>query len=244
MKRYQLLVLLTIVLLSVTDPSDSFAAIKERYEYEQTGKVFWEADTDETKLALTFDDGPHPANTPELLDILKAYNVKATFFVVGKWVEAYPDIVQRMLDEGHEVANHTYSHIYDEAITKEDLMEEIDHANQVLEETVHIRPTYFRPVGGYYTDDIIDAAIDLKQDVLLWSWHQDPRDWAGTPTTEIVKHVVDHAQGGDVILLHDGGGDRQKTLRAVKLIIPVLKHQGYQFVTASELLKPSPIYLN
>lgn len=69
-----------------------------------------------------------------------------------------------------------------------------------------------------------------------------PSRLAGTPTNEIVKHVVDHAQGGDVILLHDGGGNRQETLRAVKLLIPVLKHQGYQFVTASELLKPSPLF--
>ncbi|MFS0788085.1 polysaccharide deacetylase family protein [Shouchella sp. 1P09AA] len=241
MKRQIALVMSIVIGMIFTCSPISFASVKERHEYEQTGKVFWEANTEEANIALTFDDGPHPANTPELLDILKAYNVKATFFVVGKWAEEYPEIVQRMIDEGHEVANHTYSHNYDEAVTKDVLMEEIDHTNQILAETVGIRPSYFRPVGGYYTDAIIDAALDLDQNVLLWSWHQDPRDWAGTPTKKIVSHIIEHAQAGDVVLLHDGGGDRQETLRAVKLVIPILKHQGYHFVTASELLQPNPL---
>lgn len=233
-----------VLLLTFFLPSEvSHAVIKERHEYERTGNVFWEAQTDEMLVALTFDDGPHPANTPELLDLLKKHNVHATFFVVGKWVDAYPELAHRIVDEGHEIANHTYSHNYDEQISKDTLMDEIEKTNVLLESELGFRPTFFRPVGGYYTDEIIEAAIDLNQDVLLWSWHQDPRDWAGPRMESIAAHILNGITPGDVILLHDGGGDREETLKAVDRIIPILKHRGYSFATASQLLHsntPSP----
>lgn len=230
---------LAILLAFFLPGETSYAFIKERHEYERTGNVFWEAQTEDLLVALTFDDGPHPANTPALLDLLKKHGVQATFFVVGKWVEAYPELAHRIIDEGHEIANHTYNHHYDEQVSKKTLMGEIEQTNELLESEFGFRPTFFRPVGGYYTDDIIEAALDLNQEVLLWSWHQDPRDWAGSRMETISAHILNGISPGDVILLHDGGGDREETLKAVDRIIPILKHRGYSFATASELLHGS-----
>ena len=215
--------------------NNAFATVKERHEYEKTGDVIWEVKTTEKIVSLTFDDGPHLINTPLLLDVLKDHEVKASFFVAGENVEMYPEITNRIIKEGHEIGNHTYTHIYNIHMTKEKMLEEIKKTNDILLRTINQKPTFFRPVGGYHNDVIISSATEQHHKVILWSWHQDPKDWTNRGSYEIANHVIKNIHPGDVILLHDGGGNRLQTIEAVKEIIPILKQQGYSFLTLSEL---------
>lgn len=218
-------------------PSQVDAAIvRERHEYEKTGHVFWEIPTDEKIVALTFDDGPDRTNTPLILDVLKKYGAKATFFVVGKNVKENADVVQRTIIEGHELGNHTYTHTYNESINQATLTTEMNKTDMLLLELFAIKPTFFRPVGGYYNDLIIETAIEAKHDVFLWSWHQDTRDWANRNKKQLSAQVLNNIRPGDVILFHDGGGDRTPTIEAIKEIIPALQDEGYSFLTLSEMV--------
>ncbi|MCM3618940.1 polysaccharide deacetylase family protein [Sutcliffiella horikoshii] len=226
-----LFLLFASILLQVT----AFAETKTRSEYEKTGQVLWEVNTQEKIVALTFDDGPHPVYTPILLDILEKYEAKATFFVVGSNVEKNPDIIKNIVMGSHEIGNHTFSHSYDTTIKPEKMVEEIEKTNNILLLETGNRPRFFRPVGGYFSQDIIDSAVGLKHKVLLWSWHQDPRDWDSKSASDIANHIMKNIHPGDVILLHDGGGNRMQTIEAVEILIPKLQSEGYRFVTVSEL---------
>ena len=187
------------------------------------------------KIAITFDDGPHPVYTPEILSILAEYGVRATFFVVGENAEWYPELVRRELAAGHEIGNHTYSHAnlrksgYDTVLT-----EILDMENAVYENAEY-RCHLLRPPGGLYGDPVCHAAEMLDSHVILWSI--DTRDWAHTPRKTIVDMVLDQVKSGDIILFHDyiGGGD-SPTPDAIRQIIPALLARGYRFVTVSELL--------
>ncbi len=187
------------------------------------------------KIAITFDDGPHPVYTPEILSILAEYGVRATFFVVGENAEWYPELVRRELAEGHEIGNHTYSHAnlrksgYDTVLT-----EILDMENAVYENAEY-RCHLLRPPGGLYGDPVCHAAEMLDYHVILWSI--DTRDWAHTPQKTIVNMVLDQVKSGDIILFHDyiGGGD-SPTPDAIRQIIPALLARGYRFVTVSELI--------
>ena len=187
------------------------------------------------KIAITFDDGPHPVYTPEILSILAEYGVRATFFVVGENAEWYPELVRRELAAGHEIGNHTYSHAnlrksgYDTVLT-----EILDMENAVYENAEY-RCHLLRPPGGLYGDPVCHAAEMLDYHVILWSI--DTRDWAHTPRKTIVDMVLDQVKRGDIILFHDyiGGGD-SPTPDAIRQIIPALLARGYRFVTVSELL--------
>lgn len=235
---YATILIQLLVFFLISDASQ--AVIRDRSEYEKTGNVIWDIETDDKVVALTFDDGPHRLNTPMLLNVLDEYNVQATFFVVGEDVKEHPDIVKRILFENHEIGNHTFTHDYNEAVSKASLSQEIEQTDILLMDMFGIKPLFFRPVGGYYNDDIIDVALEKEHKISLWSWHQDPRDWDNRSKKQIVSHVLSNIQPGDVILLHDGGGDRSETVEAVKEIIPTLQKQGYTFLTLSELTGHQP----
>ena len=215
---------------------ECMANTKTRQEYEQTGQVIWEVKTKNKVIALTFDDGPHPRNTPLILDLLKENGVQATFFVTGENLKKYPHIAQEAVNLGHEIGNHTYSHTYSESITKDTISQEIKRTNTLMSSILGQTPIFFRPVGGYHNDDIISAAVEQNHLVVLWSWHQDPRDWARPGAYKISQHILKNSRPGDIILLHDGGGNRIQTVEALRTVIPLLKEQGYTFVTLSELI--------
>ncbi|CAG9621838.1 polysaccharide deacetylase family protein [Sutcliffiella rhizosphaerae] len=233
--RKFIIIICVLNIFPFLEPNQSFAEIRPRKEYEKTGQVFWEAHTTDKKVAITFDDGPNSIYTPIVLEVLNEYDAKATFFVVGNMVEKHPDIVSNIVYNGHELGNHTFSHAYGQSVSEEELLEEIEKTNSILQLVIGSRPSYFRPVGGYYSDEVIDSAVQLNHKVLLWSWHQDPKDWSDQKAAQIANHVTQNIRPGDVILLHDGGGNRMETVLALKLILPILKDEGYRFVTASEL---------
>ena len=207
---------------------------KDRFYYEEKGYVLWDVKTQEKVVALTFDDGPHPEYTAQILDILDRFDAKATFFVLGQHAEKYPELIRREFEEGHEIANHTYTH--GQFITIKQLEKELIKTNEILYGITGVYPSLFRPVGGNYNERLINAAIAQDFKVIMWSWHQDTEDWKQPGVNKIVKKVLHGAKPGDVILFHDAGGNRSQTVEALLEILPELKKQGYEFVTISELL--------
>ncbi|TQR14232.1 polysaccharide deacetylase family protein [Psychrobacillus soli] len=213
----------------------SKAMDKGRPYYEQKGYVLWDIKTEEKVIALTFDDGPHSTYTTQILDLLAQYDAKATFFVIGERAEKMPDIILKMGQAGHEIANHTYSHPYN--ITSEKLKDELEKTNEIIHDITGSYPLFYRPVGGSYDDSIINTAVENGYRVVMWSWHQDTKDWTSPGVDKIVSTVLSGAKPGNIVLFHDAGGDRSQTVKALEEILPELEKQGYEFVTISELLE-------
>lgn len=210
-------------------------AEKGRSYYEETGQVVWDIQTEEKIVALTFDDGPHPKYTTQVLDLLAKYQAKATFFIIGQNAKKNPDVILRAHQDGHELANHTYTHNLKASIPV--LQAEIEQTNELINKITNFQPVLFRPVGGEYTDEMIKAVTDNGYKVVMWSWHQDTQDWKNPGVKKIVNKVLRGTKPGDVILFHDGGAQRDQTVEALKEILPALQKKGYKFVTVSELME-------
>lgn len=233
------LLLLSCCVLSLflTDPNAAYAKKKGRFYYEKRGDVVWEVPTKQKVVALTFDDGPHPKYTPQVLDVLKRYHAKATFYVVGSRVERAPEVAKRAIKEGHELANHTYGHPYMTRISAQELREEIDKADEVVTSITGHHLSTFRPPGGVYNDLVVNTAKTAGYLVVMWSWNQDTKDWSDPGVHKIVDRVLSNAHNGGIVLFHDFGGDRSQTIRALEQILPELEKRGYRFLTVSELLQ-------
>ena len=190
-------------------------------------------------VALTFDDGPHPKYTPQILDILEKYNAKATFFVIGKNAEMYPDIVLAEYEKGHEIGNHTYSHPDLKKISADEFLKEITLTNRVIEEIIGCEPVLFRPPGGYLSNSIVNEVTAQDAKTVLWSWRQDTKDWSCPEVSCIVSTVLDNLKDGDIVLFHDFNSGKSPTPQALDKILEKLTSQGYRFVTVSELMSIS-----
>jgi peptidoglycan/xylan/chitin deacetylase (PgdA/CDA1 family) len=195
--------------------------------------VVREVATSQKVVALTFDDGPYP-NTPHILDTLKKYEAKATFFSIGKRVEWLPDTIRREAAEGHELANHTFNHPSMRKISSEKLHEEIVHASDTMEKVAQVKPVLFRPPGGYYNEMIVSTAAADHCTVVMWSPNLDTKDWTRPGVYKIVQCVLKNVRNGSIVLFHDR---EPQTTEALEQILPALKKQGYTFVTVSELLR-------
>lgn len=183
----------------------------------------------ETKYAaLTFDDGPSGRFTRRLLDGLRARNAKATFFLCGYRIEAYPDEAQRIADEGHEIGNHGYSHRSMGTMCEGEIAREIEKTAALLPDGVE--PAFLRPPGGKSCDAVLRAAKGAGLSVADWS--VDPKDWRIHDAAAIAQAVTQRVHDGDVILLHDMS---DSSVDAALSIIDTLAKEGYRFVTLSEL---------
>lgn len=187
------------------------------------------------KIALTFDDGPHPRNTPEILKILDKYGVKATFFVIGVNAKNYPEALSKIVESGHEIGNHTYSHKILKSRSKEEINKEIIDTEMEISKKSEYVTTLIRPPCGFYDQELISLANENGYKVVLWSI--DTHDWAHASVESIVSTVTNGVQGGDIILFHDYISGENNTPEALQIIIPRLLKQGYEFVTVSELLQ-------
>ncbi|MGN1402290.1 MAG: polysaccharide deacetylase family protein [Bacillus sp. (in: firmicutes)] len=211
---------------------------KSREAYEKTGEVIWDFQLKEKIVSITFDDGPHPVFTPKILDILAKYDAHATFFVAGNKVNYFPDVLKRVVEEGHEVGNHTYSHKY--RISAAKLSEELKETDEIIEQHTGYQTTLYRPVGGYYNQHIIDAAVKNGKQVVLWSWQQDPKDWKRPKASKMVQQLKKGLQPGNIILFHDWIGTENtkesQTVVAFEQLMEYLYENGYRCVTVSELI--------
>lgn len=180
------------------------------------------------KIAITFDDGPHPKFTPGLLDGLKERNVKASFFVIGELAEANPELIKREAAEGHLIGNHTYHHVDIAKVSDEKVREEIQRTNAVIQRITGKEVDFVRPPFGVW-----QKKLEQEMAVLPVLWSVDPLDWTTENTDEIVNKVVTKVKENDIILLHDC---YQSSVDAALRIIDILTKEGYEFVTADEMI--------
>lgn len=208
------------------------------YEYEKGKSNLYVSNRSAEKcIALTFDDGPHPKYTPQILNILDKYNAKATFFVIGKNAEKYPEIVRDEYVRGHEIGNHTYSHPDLKRISASEFLDEITKTKNIITEIIGSSPILFRPPGGYLSNSIVNEVLAQNGVAVLWSWRQDTKDWSCPSSECIVTGVLDNLKDGDIILFHDYNSSVSPTPDALEQILDRLSKQGYKFVTVSELMK-------
>lgn len=207
------------------------------HSYKNEKNVFFGNPNNYSKIALTFDDGPDPDLTPEILDILKEYGIKATFFVIGEQAELYPQLLQREAEEGHEIGDHTYTHFYMNENNLYKIRQEWGKTQKIIERYTDARVRLCRPPGGYYSSVIANTAEEFDYSIVLWTI--DTRDWSGCDADAIAREVIENAECGDIILMHDASGRRLHTPEALRKIIPVLLERGFKFVTVSELLGSS-----
>lgn len=194
------------------------------------------ADTEVKVVALTYDDGPSPS-TNQLLDILDRYQVKATFFEIGRNIEKHPEIVPMIFARGHELANHSYSHTDMMFKPREFLLSEIEKTDKLLQELgVKQDSISFRPPFGRRCVVLSYLLFQMQKKLIMWDVA--PQDYDNTLTAEdIANRVIDNVRSGSIVLMHDGGGAQSKTLAATEAIVKTLQSKGYAFKTVSELLK-------
>jgi peptidoglycan/xylan/chitin deacetylase (PgdA/CDA1 family) len=179
-------------------------------------------------VSLTIDDGPHPVWTPKILRLLDKYHVPALFCMIGNQVLGHEDVARSVVRAGHQLANHTWSH--PTTLAKRSnarIRQEIRHAQDKIYGTTGYAPTLFRSPGGDWSPAVFGAASQAHLVPLDWS--DDPRDWARPGTAAITRRLM-AARPGQILLCHDGGGDRSQTFTALQTVLPALKARGYQFV--------------
>lgn len=213
-------------------------ALHENMDYWVKNKiVITRVNTGEKVAALTFDDGPDPGITDKILKSLKKHNAQATFFVMGNKAEAHPKLLQQMVEDGHEVGNHSYSHKAFNNMSGEMIRHEIEHTNNIIHKITAQKPILFRPPGGYLSYELVKICDQEKVKIAYWSWETDSKDWKGKSAKSIADHIIKHIVPGQIILLHDGGSNGLATAQAVDLLLTDLTKQGYRFVTMSKLMK-------
>lgn len=222
---YALSIVLIIVVL--------IPGIKNTYGQNNEEIFIRNGSRNEKYLALTFDDGPHPKETDEVLDVLKKYNVKATFFIAGKHANWYSEPLKRASKEGHEIGNHTFNHPDISNLTNQQLEEEIVKCEEILIKVTGKKPNLFRPpYGSYRQNELAQIAKKLGYKVVLWTT-VDAKDWKNSGAQSISDTIVNNAKNGDIILLHDYA--TENTVEALDILIPLMQKKGYEFVTVSEL---------
>ncbi|KOY84085.1 polysaccharide deacetylase family protein [Lysinibacillus macroides] len=185
-------------------------------------------DPTKKRIALTFDDGPHPKVTEQILNILDKYHAKATFFMLGSRVQYYPDIANDVLARGHEVGNHTWNHPVLTKLTHEQVMKEFNATAAEIEKAINQGATVFRPPYGA-TNDAINAEIPIP--VVLWTI--DTLDWKHRNAQQLLPHIKNNLHNNAIVLMHD---IHQSTADGLDAVLAYLQEQGYEFVTVSEIL--------
>ncbi|HUD06421.1 MAG TPA: polysaccharide deacetylase family protein [Candidatus Saccharimonadales bacterium] len=200
---------------------------------------FHESSVGDKKIALTFDDGPNPASTPKILEILKSSSIKATFFVVGKNVRKYPDLLKKTANDGHLIANHGDVHKLALALSRQASLSDIRRTTESITKIINQKPTFYRPPYGFRVPWVAKA-ID-RAGYKIVTWNNMTYDYWGLASEKIVKNILNQSKPGGIIVLHDGHeglakSDFSQMLDALPTIITSLKHQGYKFVRIDELI--------
>jgi peptidoglycan/xylan/chitin deacetylase (PgdA/CDA1 family) len=179
-------------------------------------------------VALTLDDGPDPTYTPQVMEILRKHDVTATFFVVGQRAAAHPDLVRSLVDAGHVVGTHTWSHANLSELPARKVQTEIRRAVDAVTATTGRTPHLFRAPYGSWSRTVFKECAAMGQTSIAWD--VDPRDWDNPSAERISAKVLDQVGNRSIVLNHDGGGDRSQTVRALRNFVPVLIDSGYRFV--------------
>jgi len=220
-------------------PSDVIHALAlERLGPRITERIVWRIPNPGAKIALTFDDGPHPDSTPLILRILQKYRVPATFFLVGKHIVSRKKLAEAVVQGGHEIGNHTYNHVRLPLLPDKKVKSEILRTHELLMKLDGQPPQFLRPPQGAFTKRILDIVEELGYKAVIGDVY--PRDPLLPGTPKIIQRVLDRTVPGSIIILHDGGSsknaDRSQTVAATEEIIPCLQDRGFTLVTMSQLL--------
>ena len=190
------------------------------------------------EVALTFDDGPNPYYTPQILAILQHYGVQATFFDVGYLVRDLPNIVRQEYNNGNTVANHSWSHPELTRLTASAILSQLTSTSDAIQAAIGVRPTFFRPPYGAFNRAVLEQASHLGVTTVLWN--DTAEDWTLPGVSFIVNKILRLAHAGAIILLHDGGGNRAQTVAALPTIIMDLENRGFSLVTLQRLVGDLP----
>lgn len=225
--------------------------INQRYLEYPAGYTLLRFGAAPKKIVMTFDDGPDPRYTPQILDILKREGVPAAFFVVGAQAQRYPDLVRRMFEEGHEIGIHTYTHEQPWSMSADRVKLEINSTQRIIQAITNHSTSLFRPPYNVDFDPASREWLVMAETASQWNMVVaaagiDPQDWETSTTApdgtrrprtaaDIVEQAWQRRNNGDVILLHDAGGDRSVTVEALPLIIQRFRAAGYEFVTFADL---------
>ena len=191
-------------------------------------------------IALTFDDGPYPPYTDRLLDVLKEKKTHVTFFLVAEQAQKYPELVKRMVAEGHTVGLHAFRHRDFLKLAEEEKQQELSLGKKTLQEITGKEPLYWRPPHGFRDTSVMELA--RQEGLTVVNWSMTPRDWTGIDKQEIYDRVMNKTEDGAIVLLHDGDSpyyqaSRQATVEAVALLIDSLREKGYHLVSLEEYVR-------
>jgi peptidoglycan/xylan/chitin deacetylase (PgdA/CDA1 family) len=196
--------------------------------------------TDKKQVVLTFDDGPSPEWTPQILAELKKEGIKALFFMIGHHVQKYPEIAQRVAEEGHSIGNHGYAHSVMFYYTSAEIEEEIKYTEYVIKKYTGQTTKYFRPPKAWIRKSTKEKIQSMGYQTVLWSLNS--KDWVTFNHRSIVRFIARRVKSGDILLFHDSGnvtstegGNRSQTVKAISLLARTLRDKGFEFVTMEEL---------
>lgn len=203
------------------------------YYMPNDAPIYWSGPINKNTVALTFDDGPNPIYTPKILSVLAKYNVKATFFIVGEQARQNIALIEEIVAEGHEIGSHTMRHPDANGTPLQQLQNEVLESVALLQNISNQKIKYFRPPYGHISPFYFAACQTHGITMILWSL--DSNDWKKPPIEQLVKEITRQVQPGSIILLHDGGGDRQNTVEALDKLIPLLKQKNLTLATLSQM---------
>jgi len=222
----------------ITD--ENYEAYPLSYDIDQIGAA-------KNKIVLSFDDGPDRQWTPKILDVLKQKKVPGIFFVIGEQANQAPDLLKREYNEGHEIGNHTFTHPKFDQIGRTEVQWQLNLTQRLIESTLGVKSLLFRPPYGIdhqpeYAEEVAQLPYPQELGYIIVGQKIDPDDWRMTddqkqrPAQEIADDVLRQAKNGNIVLLHDGGGEREQTVKALPLIIDELRSRGYEFVSVADLV--------
>lgn len=247
MQRYFVVSLVAALVLACA----GFAGyeISEQPGNQLFGRTVTNGPANQRVVALTFDDGPNPPYTNRILQVLQEQHVPATFFLVGRAVQAYPSVVRQEVQDGHAVGNHTWDHAHLIVMRRSDIRKTLERTDAAIYQAARVHTNLLRPPFGARDWLVMQAAHSLGYTVVMWSVPL-ARDWEYPPARVIAQRILPGVKDGSIIVLHDGNRgqlcvlkhlnphvcDRSQDIEATRLIIQSLKSQGYRFVTVPELI--------
>jgi peptidoglycan-N-acetylglucosamine deacetylase len=236
----QITVLVTPGVTATPSPISNIAEATSSPVYAQqahpqgSGQPIYHGNAKLPEVALTFDDGPNPPYTQEVLAILQRYGVDATFFCVGRLAQANYILVKQEYAAGHVIGNHSWSHPYLPNFSGAIISWQLSTTSDTIANIIGVRPTFFRPPYGAFNAQVLTIANAQGLSTVIWD--VDPRDWSMPGTNVIIARVLSQVHNGAIILMHDGGGNRSQTVAALPTIIATIQQRGYHFVTLPQLV--------